>query len=693
MTATNPDVALLDPDEAQIHAPPTPEQEAEAKAKERETAEYLDFKEAKTFLQELERGFGRQATIAKENRERRKIDVNVEALRKSGDIAPSDLLIPMRLIDENISREKPAFIAYLQNSRRLAIFADIRNPQVKHDELESAFTRGMQYNDWLIAHHKTIDGSQLHGWDWYEVLYDESKPLHCGVEHVGNDRLEFSLDAEDIQNNSRISRVFQWTRAQLDAAVRKYGFDKKQVDALKNFNQQTSPANAGSVKDHVYVVKKGYCKIDGVVHVAWYSLDACDDWLLAPRKFYNGVDEQVEVTVPQPPIQAPQFDVFGNVVGMQEIPQPPIVQMEWQPTDEYEYPVVLLPFEETEQKEIAIRKGHAFKDKYHQEAKTAGASNYINQQHRASWLLAAKAENDGKPASELQNIELKDRAILPFKVEWAKIPSPDPSALQGMQFFDTQNAQANGQMSFASMNKSAGARTTAKEIDAAQQETALLSSVSVALFSAAERRVYTNAWRIVQSQAMQDKIEFFGETVETQAPNGEVIEDFVNNKEVIGRAYDIRPAGDTDVIKRQEQVQSMMEFWPVVRSTPIAGEFLGELLKLKFGEKGEIWAKNLMAGDVKAMLLQQYMDVLGAMLADPSEIASVGPQELASLQQLLTQTQQALVPPNTNAGSQPQPKQASGTGNNNSNASAVATHAGNGSGDSGPQTPTTASPQ
>src|SRR3954462_15893802 len=147
--------------------------------------------------------------------------------------------------------------------------------------------------------------------------------------------------------------------------------------------------------------------------------------------------------------------------------------------------------------------------------------------------------------------------------------------LQGLQFFDTKNAQSIGQMTYAVQNKSSGARTTAKEIESAQQDTALLSSVNITLFSACIRDVYTAAWRIVQSQTWQDKIELLGELQVIPDPTGagEPIEQFTNNKVAIAKRYDIRPAGDTDVIQRQEMIANMKEYWEIIQNTPIAPEF------------------------------------------------------------------------------------------------------------------------
>ena len=123
---------------------------------------------------------------------------------------------------------------------------------------------------------------------------------------------------------------------------------------------------------------------------------------------------------------------------------------------------------------------------------------------------------------------------------------------------------------------------------------------------------------------------------------GEIDVVFKNDLDAIAKEYDIRPAGDVDVIQRQELMAGMMEFWPVVANTPIAMEFLAEMLKIRFAEKGDIWAGQLMQGDVKAMLLQQYAQIIGALLQNPAEAQTIGPAEQQALAQLLQQTQQAL---------------------------------------------------
>lgn len=621
----------------------TIEENQQAEEEQKAHDEFFDFNKAKPFLRSLIGDFESEITQTTANRERRRVDINIKEEQDAGRIKKSDTFIPIRVIDESINREKPSYIAYLQQSKRIAIFADVETPSSKHDELEGAFTRGMQYENWLIAHNQVVDGGQLNGWDWAEVLFDASKPLLCSVEHVGHDRLIFPLDSEDIQNCARVLRHYRWTRLQLNHFVKKNGFNRDQVRKLTTSNAQKG-IDAGNQKDNVFNVYKVYFKYDECVYVGWMSMDTCDDWLSAPVKFYNGVDKQIVEMVPQPPI--PVFDPMTGQTVM--APQPAVPTPKWVAEDEEEYPFCIFCYEVTEQKEISKAKGRAFKDKFKQEAMTAGWTGYLNAHSRAMMIMGSKVDQDGKPAGQLQSIELKDGAIFPFNIAWRNMPYPDPSMLQALQVFDAKIASGNGQMTYAVQSKSSGARTSATEVESAEKDTNLLASVNVSLFAAYVRNCYTKAWRIVQSQALQDNISLIGQLEQgppnptTGQPDSEPV--FVNNHEVIKRKFNIKPAGDTDYIQRTELISDMMQFWPVVQNTPIALDFLAHLLKIKFGELGDLWAAKLLAGDPKTMLLMQCAQILMGLMKNPEEAMHITPEDQSNLMMLIAQIQQALTP-------------------------------------------------
>lgn len=640
------------PFETIVAMPEITEQEKSPEQLEQEQLqkELFDYELAKPFLKELVDQFESEKIATRLNRERRQIDVNIEQLRSEGKLAQDEPFIPIRVIDNNISKEKPAYIAYLQQSRRLVIFHDSIEPTKKHEKLESAFTRGMSYNGWLTPHFKVVDGSQLHGWDWAEAVFDETKPLHAAIEHVGHECLILPRDTQDIQACARIMREFKLTRTQLKGFVRKFGFNKERVDELFNSNDksgnQTSPADAVK-RDRSFTVYRVYCKYEGAVWVKWYA-PGCNGWLKEPEKLYLGVDEKQQV-----PIETPRQ--YPALQAMQEgIPVPPdatvdengiatwneqTTEEQWVPVEETEYPFSIYIYDETEEKEIVLHKGRAFKDKFTQEGMTAGWSSVMRGHLRASMQIAAPT-NPTMNGSKLQSNEIKDRAILKEPMEFLTMAYPDPAMLQALQGLDLKNAQQTNQNTYALQTKD---RVTAKQISTAEKDQNLVTGVQVSNFAQYVRDIYTRIWRIVKSQAQQDLIQLVGDfEVAVDPATGQQVSTFVNDQAVLQIPFDIRPAGDVDYVQRNELIQQMQQFWPVVQNTPVAGAFLGKMLKLQFAEDGELWAEMLVQGNQPLQLLAQFVAILTAAMQNPQEIMAMGPAEMQNLQMLLQQAQQVI---------------------------------------------------
>lgn len=629
--------------------------DAAAKQKQKEAYnELFDYETAKKHIKSLISDFEGEKNLTRDNRDRRLVDVDVKALRTRGDLKQDETMIPIRVIDQNISREKPSYVAYLQQSRRLVIFVDKLNPKVKHDELEAAFTRGMTYQGWLTPHYKVVDGAQCHGWDWAEIVYDDSKPLHAGIEHVGHDRLIYNTQyTEDIQNCGRVLREFRLTKAQLEEFTEDYGFDAEQVGLLISSGKDST--KEGAEKDKTYIVYKKFCKYrepgskKAVVWVSWYADSGCTNWLKKPMKLYLGVrveqmvDVQQEIPMEQFAMMASTGQIPTNVDAViNDETQSVLVttqQKQWVDVDEVEYPFTLFIYDETEEKTINKHYGRVFKDKHKQEAMTAGWSSFMNGHFRASGVYASP---DGQPqtTSGLETMEIKHGRITKLPVKFWSPPYPDAAMLEALQALDIKNANDANQITYAIQNKQ-NSRTTATEVNSGKEDQALLTGVQVTLFSSYVRDTYTKVWRIVQSQALQGKIALYGTYTETIGADGEPTVNFTNDIGVIKKDYDIRPAGDEDYIRRIEKINLMMKFWPVVANTPIAGAFLGEMLKLQFAEDGEAWARQLEAGDPR-MLLAQFVDIVSKALANPAELAQIGPMEKQNLMQLIQAAQQVI---------------------------------------------------
>lgn len=566
----------------------------------------LDFKEfirIKSRLERLITEFAPVQSRAATNRMDRFKDINIKALRDKQELKADQYLLPVRVIESNIRREQPAYINYLKQSRRLLIFKDIMEPLRVTTRLEDEFSRGMTYSGWEIPQFKCIDGSETHGWDAVEVVFDEKKPLHVGLEHIGNDRLIFPVDAINIQDCEIILKMVTVTSKQLKKLVKEFGF--RQAEVLKLLDKQTE-----NKKEATITIYKKFCKYDNTVYVSWFSLQ-CDDWLKAPDKLYLGRN-QLETTI----IQIPSTDpVTGQPVMM------PQTQQNWVPVNESMYPIFILPYNETEMTKIVSHKGRVFLDKPKQEAKTANLSQFLNGCQRGSMLFPSLKQGYEKTAKEAQSVKFGDSIIPPFPVDYYSPPYPDAVMLSLQQYLDSYDSQEVGQINFAAMNRK-DSRKTATEISAAKEESAQLNSVQLTLFSTFVREVYTFAWEIVKSRAAQNKIVFL-----VDVNTGE------NDVETVNRLYDIRAAGDVDVVKRSELIQQYKEFWPIIANTPLANIFLGRLIRLVFPDEGDMYAE-ILAQDDPRVLLTQMAQVLRNSI-DTEEMAALDPQAQQNLMMLL----------------------------------------------------------
>lgn len=600
---------------------------------EQEANAILLFPEARIHLKRLVDDWKTEVNETQVRRDIRDVEVNVEALRNEGKLDEDETLVPVRVIDVNIQREQPPYINYLSNSRRLAIFNCLSNPEVNTQKLEQDFTRGMTYAGWVTPFYKAIDGAQTHGWDIVEVVYDETKPLHVSIEHVGHDNLFFAMTGLNIQYAPRIVRKFDVTLLQLKRWVVQYGFSEEQVQKIIDASKNTQKA------DETIKVYKNFFKKEGQVFVAWFCLElGVNDWLKAPEALQLGIKEQQ-----------------AQVVTNQQTGQPEPKTL-WVDKPITQYPIFILPYRETEKPKITDHKGRVFLDENKQEAQTAILSGYINGLTRASQVYAATGQEDGTGSSlkEIQNVKLSGGRILNKPINFWSPPYPDPQVLRALQYFDVSNSQETHQLSFAVMNR-ADSRKTAKEIDASQNEQTKLDSVQLTLFSTFIREVYSFAWLIVQSQALQNNIKFL--LVKQQIPQAnpvmggtmtgtdgqpQVKTMWVNDTNTVNNVFEVRAAGDVDVIARQEKIAMMKQDWGVVSNTILKDEFLAELIKLEYPEQGERWSDMLRSnGQLVQMqgMLARYGMIMQAMIEkNPEMIKTLPPEQQSDLSNMIQQS-------------------------------------------------------
>lgn len=650
---SNGNSSVVDPKQEKLAALATSIADEEQKS-------LMDFSTAKIYLTTLVSQWRDEEQRTEAQRLTRDIEFNIDQLRETGDIDDDECFIPERIIDSNIQREMPSYINFLKNSRRIATFQDVLDETYDTDRLEQAFTRGMTYKGWTKPHFKVIDGSMTHAWASVEVVFDERYPLHCCVEYIAHEDLIFPMDAKDIQACSCIVRRYRLTPLQLKGFVTNFGFELEQVNSIIEKHKESRD------KDRTINVYKRLCKYNDTVYVSWFSIEgACTDWLKKPMKLYTGIDEKKTVigNVPQ---NIPQYDVngvqTGTVTQMVQMPQE-----QWVAVELKNYPVFILPYRETEKPLIFDLIGRVFLDKDKQEAQTAIITAFVNRMNRSQKVYASPSSdtvNDGRPAKQLANVQWKDGTIWDKPFTFWSMEPPDPGVLKALEYMDVSNSQDIGQTDYAAMNR-VDSRKTAREITAAQQAQGLLDSVDLTLYSEFIREIYSFAWLIVRSQALQSKIKFLQVKNPQLAQNPQVAQSlptgivdsagtyqqeqslYVNDMDMLIRQYDIRAAGDVDVIQKQELVQQMSQDWEVIQQTPIASQFLSDLMRLKYPQDGAIYSKLLTEGNPKNQIIQSLGSLVQNLVNMPGikEHIAENPQMQQGLKQIETEAQAALKTP------------------------------------------------
>jgi hypothetical protein len=608
----------------------------------------MQFSQARIALKRLVDDWQTEVTKTQQRRDTRDVAVDVEALRRDGSIDEDETIIPVRIIDTNIQRELPPYINYLKNSRRLCTFNSLDVPNQDTQKIELDFTRGMTYLGWEIPHYKCLDGSMTHGWDAIEVVLDESKPLHVSHEHIGHDNLYFPRTNRDIQQAPRVIRAYDITIPQLKNFVNKFGFSQEQVNLIVEARKDTSKA------DQTVRCFKEFFKYQGSVWVAWFALEDSNgngDWLKAPMPLSLGISEQVTEMVTT---QVPHPLVPGMMVPSQQ----PVTK--WKDKPVTQYPIFILYYRETEKPKITDHMGRVFFDESKQEAQTAILSGYVNGLTRASNVYASVGAEDGTGSSlkELNDVKLVGGRIFNKPLTFFHPDYPDPSVLKAMQWFDVANSQETNQPNFAASNRQ-DSRKTATEIDAANQQQQLLNSVQLALFSTHIRAIYSFSWLIVQSQALQNLIAFCRvakqQPIANPALGGQPTVDpttgqpvmqtiYVNDESIIKQSYDVRAAGDIDVVQRAEKLTQMKQDWPVIANTPLANRFLQDLVRLEYPDTGEEYAEIIGTGDqvmqVKQLAARLGMMMSGAIAQHPEMMQTLPPEQQQQLQQTLAMAKQ-----------------------------------------------------
>jgi hypothetical protein len=349
------------------------------------------------------------------------------------------------------------------------------------------------------------------------------------------------------------------------------------LDSEPNDEQANVFSGTVTINKSLYKIMKVMFRVKGIVQVGWACPKICDDWLRKPRPLFLGrrkINQAAAKVAPiiskiPPMMQSlaiPAIKKFNPELTDNHIKQ---IRDGLPPSDmEYEttYPYFLYPYLISENDTIANLKGRIFLDQDTQNGASSLMSATLTQARRAAGLYFSKDTTDPNDDFLMQkNIYFKTGAIINGKLKEMKLDAPDPQMFTAIQMLVSSNQQETSQVNFAETNKQADSRKTATAIKAATQQSQQLSGVQVTLFSVALKQQFTFECDIIKSRVLAGLIK----VSQLMMP-------------LYQRNWTVKPSGDTDVIEKQQLIQSMMAAWPVIQTTGAAVPFLTDLLEKQF---------------------------------------------------------------------------------------------------------------
>jgi hypothetical protein len=544
---------------------------------------YKEYQDASTNIFKLAGICDTQHVKAQDQRQQRRLDIDLDSERRDGYLAPDELYIPTHIIDSNIKREQAKYVSYIVNSRRTVIFSSSTDPAFNTGPLERDFTERCRYDGWQVPLFRTIDCMQLHGYCVAEVQFDDTKPGHFAVESVNYEDLAFPDDTREIQACGMVVHRHYFTREQLIDMTKTREFSKKEVESLvgkEPVDEQT---------ESLLKIEKVMFRDDGIVQVGWSCVAKCNDWLRKPRPLFLG-----------------KRDLSGEVY-------------------ETDYPYVIFYYMIAEDMTIKNCVGRAYLDRHAQEAVSSLMSSFVTAHRRASNFYFSKETDDPNQSNEQTNVQFVPGALIDANIRQFQLTPPNSAMLSAIQTLITQNSQEQSQMNYAAMNRQ-DSRKTATEIQTATAEAQLLSATQVALFSISIKKIYEKCWEIYRSRVLDGLIE---PTVPLQY--------FTDHE------YNMKPAGDTDVVERQEKAQRMLQVWPVIQqNSALAVTYMKDMLSMLFPDEAPKYIEQMQEDHSKTQLLQQMSAIIDSLIIDPqtgqlTQEAQPYAQQLQALQQQVQQ--------------------------------------------------------
>jgi hypothetical protein len=556
-----------------------------------------------------------EASKCKVRRELRRHRVNVLAKRQKGELLPDETEIPDRTISDNIMREKPIYLNYVQGSVKVLTLSDPFQQQKDFGAIEEWITKLLRPTGWKKPGKLLIDSFLLHGAGFLEVLPDPNAVAGHSVDYIRRDHLILPPGTRSINSCQRIARMYELTKSQFKDFAKKFEFNPGVVTKiLGQAKEQT----------HFIPIFKYFLRDDaGVVHIAWMASEdaAPETWLKDPFPYFSGLYDF-------------QYGPMGNIIGST-------------PKVATTIPIFAFLYDREEDEVILETQGRASLDQHVQEAKTSAITSAVNGSHRASRFYPFKKnEDDPDPRTasteQLKHGVLNKGDIGVFQPNW-----PNPILLSIAQVLSVGNAQSAGSVDFAAMSRQDTAKR-ATEINAATEQAVEIKSGKIDTFAEGWLDMHIYRFDILRNDLKRELSQpNGGKYANANDETGQqplAVPSSLSEVNLFSPTLIVAVAADVEVIRRAEKEAKYLKFYPLFSGTKYHDAYFKTMISSLFPEEFPTWELEVGKLTAQEDALGRVMNML---MEIPPEVVNSSPQMAQMHAQLINEIPKLLPQPNT----------------------------------------------
>lgn len=482
---------------------------------------------------------------------------------KAGIIEASDLWLPKRVIDQQITLTAGPFIEYLEGSERHVVI--ISHTAEPFTALESAYTRYVRTEDWQTPFYQVRECAAIHGYGFIEAVRDDRAPDDHSIkfEFVRPEDMAFSDTTVDIQDEPVVMRRYKLKQHQMEDFKNRYQWAPDVYDKFINTSKNDI--------FYEYVVYKVFVMASGQLECCWVTDEIEKLTELAPYSLVTYQSNDLTVLIP------------NGIEG---------------------YPFFVYRYKLDTKTPLQDCTGLAHDYSPEQDSQTHLQSAVVSGVRRSAHLYGSRKKINTEANAPLayETIQIKPGQVFNDAVDFFNFPSPTSDLLSVLGYINSHTMQQSGNVDF--MAASRRGERTAAEINLATSLKGSINTVGLGSWSRFLLNAFVYQWKVITENIRQGTCRLnIGEDLMRLGMSG----------------YSIVPSGSVDYLARKQIVAALQPIMQYFGNQPKYGVVMEHLLayyiKIVLPQQSDALVNSLNGGIHMMDLMKRLTTDIGLLIS------------------------------------------------------------------------------